>query len=274
MITLKEISFKYPKKSELFTDLNLTLSSGKIYGLFGVNGAGKTTLLKLMGGLLTSGKGNINIGSLNVKSKNTTLLSQMFLVPEQFDLPPIRSERFVKLNAPFYSNFDIELYKKCMSEFQMEGDEKLHQMSYGQKKKFLISFAIGTQTPILLMDEPTNGLDIPSKSQFRKIMAQVAHGNRCIIISTHQVRDLATMIDHAVIVDKGQIVFNQSLDSISQKLFFGHVPENQSQNAIYSEETLTGHNVILKGENKESNVDLEILFNAVIEDSEKINQAL
>lgn len=274
MITLDAISFKYPKKSNLFTDLTLSLNKGKIYGLFGVNGAGKTTLLKLMGGLLTSGKGNINIGSLNVKSKNTTLLSQMFLVPEQFDLPPIRSERFVKLNAPFYSNFDIELYKKCMSEFQMEGDEKLHQMSYGQKKKFLISFAIGTQTPILLMDEPTNGLDIPSKSQFRKIMAQVAHGNRCIIISTHQVRDLATMIDHAVIVDKGQIVFNQSLDSISQKLFFGHVPENQSHDAIYSEETLTGHNVILKEENKESNVDLEMLFNAVIVDSEKINQAL
>lgn len=274
MITLDAISFKYPKKSNLFTDLTLSLNKGKIYGLFGVNGAGKTTLLKLIGGLLNPTEGTVRLGSLNVERKNTTVLSQMFLVPEEFELPPIKCSRFVKINAPFYPNFSRELYEQSMKEFLMNGEEKLHQMSYGQKKKFLISFGIGTQTPILLMDEPTNGLDIPSKSQFRKIMANVADENRCFVISTHQVRDLAAMIDHAVIVNNGQVVFNHSIDSISQNLFFDQITGDKPENTLYAEDTLTGHNVILKGGNQESKVDLEILFNAVITDSEKINQAL
>lgn len=274
MINVSSLTFRYPKKANLFNDLNLNLEYGKIYGLFGVNGAGKTTLLKLIGGLLNPSKGEISLNGSNISTRNAQVLGHLFLVPEEFDLPPIKSSRFVQLNAPFYPSFNKELYQTCMTEFEMHGDEMLNALSHGQKKKFLISFGLATQTPIVLMDEPTNGLDIPSKSQFRKIMARVATDERCIIVSTHQVRDLETMIDHAVVVDKGKIAFNCSLGTIAKSLGFAHVVGSLPENTIYSEETLSGHNVIVKGTQNESKVNLETLFNAVIKDSEKINSSL
>lgn len=274
MIQLQDVTFAYRRKPKLFKNLNLNLECGKIYGLFGVNGAGKTTLLKQIGGLLKPSEGVITLNGLNVATRDAQVLSYLFLVPEEFELPDVRCSQFVRFNAPFYPNFDLEMYNRCMLEFEMEGDDNLNALSFGQKKKFLISFGLATQTPILLMDEPTNGLDIPSKSQFRKIIAQVATPDRCFVISTHQVRDLATMIDHVVVVDRGNIVFDFSLYDIAQNLSFGHVVGTTDKEVIYSEETLTGHNVVYKGNQQESKVDLETLFNAVIKDSELVNDAI
>jgi ABC-2 type transport system ATP-binding protein len=73
-------------------------------------------------------------------------------------------------------------------------------MSYGEQKKVMIAFGLATETNLLIMDEPTNGLDIPSKTQFRKLMASLVNEERCIIISTHQVRDLDNLIDFLLIL--------------------------------------------------------------------------
>lgn len=274
MIQLSNITFGYRKKVNLFDNLSLTLEFGKIYGLFGVNGAGKTTLLKQLSGLLKPAKGTITINDLHIGSRDANALETVFLVPEEFDLPPISTRRFVELNAPFYKSFDHFLFETSMGEFELKLDENLGAMSYGQKKKFLVSFGLATQTPLLLLDEPTNGLDIPSKSQFRKIMAKIASEDRCIVISTHQVRDLSSMIDHAVMVDKGTIVFNHSYRAISGNLTFKHVTGDMPEHTIYSESHASGHNVIYKSTKDESEVDLEILFNGVIKDANSINQAI
>lgn len=273
MIQLQNITFSYRKKQSLFNELNLKLENGKIYGLFGVNGAGKTTLLKQMGGLLKPLKGEISLNGTNVGSRSVEVLNQMFLVPEEFELPPISGNSFITLHAPFYPNFNMELFQKSLAEFDLNGTEKLNAISLGQKKKFLIAFGLATQTPLLLLDEPTNGLDIPSKSQFRKLIAQVVTPDRCFVISTHQVRDLASMIDHAVVVDKGKIVFNHSTDHIAQSLSFIQ-SSTKPTNAIYSEETISGYNVVAQGESQETKVDLELLFNAIIKDADSINNAL
>ncbi|MDD2549591.1 MAG: ATP-binding cassette domain-containing protein [Bacteroidales bacterium] len=274
MIQLSNITFGYRKKQILFDNLNLTLEFGKIYGLFGVNGAGKTTLLKQLSGLLKPTEGKITINGLHVGTRDANALETVFLVPEEFELPPISTRRFIELNAPFYKGFDHSLFETSMVEFELGLDENLAAMSYGQKKKFLVSFGLATQTPLLLLDEPTNGLDIPSKSQFRKIMAKIASDDRCIVISTHQVRDLASMIDHAVMVDKGTIVFDHSYRAITEHLTFKHVTGDVPNDAIYAESHASGYNVICKSTKDESEVDLEILFNGVIKDANSINQAI
>ena len=274
MIQLNNITFGYRKKKNLFDNLNLTLEFGKIYGLFGVNGAGKTTLLKQVSGLLKPSEGKIIINGLHIGTRDANALESVFLVPEEFDLPPISTRRFVELNAPFYTNFDNSLFETSMGEFELGLDENLGAISYGQKKKFLVSFGLATQTPLLLLDEPTNGLDIPSKSQFRKIMAKIASDDRCIVISTHQVRDLASMIDHAVMVDKGTIVFDNSYRAITEKLTFKYVTGDVPNDTIYAESHASGHNVICTSMNDESEIDLEILFNGVIKDANSINQAI
>ncbi len=274
MIQIQNITFGYRRKPKLFNDLSLNLGFGNIYGLFGVNGAGKTTLLKQIGGLLKPTMGEISINNFNVASRSAEALANVFLVPEEFALPSVKTSCFVALNAPFYANFNHQLFETSMREFEMYGDENLAAMSYGQKKKFMISFGLATQTPLLLLDEPTNGLDIPSKSQFRKIMAQVATEDRCFVISTHQVRDLASMIDHAVMVDKGRIVFNQSMLDISKNLTFKHVTCEMPSGVVYSEETVSGKNIICKTSGDESEVDLEILFNGVVKNAQSINEAI
>ena len=111
------------------------------------------------------------------------------------------------------------------------------------------------------MDEPTNGLDIPSKSTFRKLVASLIEEDQTVIISTHQVRDLESLIDTVIILDHKHILINNTLNEISNKLYFGQVkPEEKT---LYSEPSPIGTVGVTERENKEETpVSLELLFNA------------
>ena len=274
MIKIENLNFGYKKNQKLFRELNLELQAGNIYGLFGMNGAGKTTLLKLMSGMLFPRQGECYIFERNVASRLPEVLANIYVIPEEFVLPPVTIKTFVELNAPFYPRFENTLLDKYLKEFEISNDKKLTAYSYGQKKKFLIAFGLATQTNVLLMDEPTNGLDIPSKSQFRRIMAAASTEDQCIIISTHQVRDLASIIDHVIILESGKIIFKESLMDISTKLTFGKVKEDATSGILYAEEVLGGKAAIRKNTGQDTAVDLELLFNGVIKNSEIINNAI
>ncbi len=198
-------------------------------------------------------------------------LEQMFLVPEEFLVPQISVERFVDVNAGFYPQFNLEQFHQLMREFDFTDDAILTRMSYGQKKKFLIAFGIATNVPVLMLDEPSNGLDIPSKSQFRKIMVDAVSENRTFLISTHQVRDLASMIDHVLMIHNGKIVFDRSLEEIQSRLVMGIVDEHKNQ-VLYAEETLGGKKAIYPNDGKYSEVDLELLFNGILAKEHEINK--
>lgn len=102
-------------------------------------------------------------------------------------------------------------------------------MSQGQRKKVAITLALAAHTPLLLMDEPTNGLDIPSKATFRRLVASLIDDNQTVIISTHQVRDLESLIDTVLILDQRQTLLNKTLNEIGEKLYFGPLlPEESS----------------------------------------------
>jgi ABC-2 type transport system ATP-binding protein len=195
------------------------------------------------------------------------------VVPEQFDLPKLTGQKYIDLHAMFYPRFDIQLLENILSEFEIDKSKKLPELSFGQRKKFLIAFGISTQSGLLLLDEPTNGLDIPSKSQFRKIVASLDIESRCIVISTHQVRDLGTMIDHVLVLKDEKIVFNQSLEEIEKNLSIKKIATDESQEYIYGEEAFGGIHAILSGSvNESEELDLEILFNGVIQKTDEINQ--
>lgn len=275
MVQVKEVSFSYKKKEALLKGLQLELYPNKIYGLFGLNGTGKTTLLNLIAGMLFPKSGTCTLNGEETKKRSPKTMSRLYIVPEQFELPPITGIQFVELHKGFYPDFDEEQFDGILSIFEVNISEKLTELSFGQQKKFAIAFAIATQTGLLILDEPTNGLDIPSKSQFRKILASLDTENRCIIISTHQVRDLGTMIDHVSILKDGSIVFNHSVEEIRKRLAFQKLEDGSSQQYIYGEETLGGMNAIVAGSDKQSEeLDLELLFNGIISETEKLNEAL
>lgn len=271
MIQIKNLSFGYKKSKYLFDDLSLHIPMGNIYGLLGRNGAGKTTLLKQIAGLLFPSKGECIVFDKPVRERLPEVLNDIYFIPEEFQLPSITMNAFTKLHSPFYPKFDLAFLNKYLNEFEINDNAKLTSLSYGQKKKFLIAFGLATRTRILILDEPTNGLDIPSKSQFRRIIASSMDENRSIIISTHQVRDLASLIDHIVILEGGKVIFHQSTIEISSKLSFVQTKEMDHLEVLYQEDVLGGHAVMCRKNGGETEIDLELLFNGVVSNSEKVN---
>lgn len=275
MVVIEDLSFSYKKsKNDVLHDFSLSIEKGRVYGLLGKNGAGKSTLLYLMSGLLTPDKGRVMYRNTNVRKRLPLTLQDMFLVPEEFDLPKIFLSRYVDLNAKFYPAFSREDMKKFLAYFDMESDMNLGTLSMGQKKKVFMSFALATNTSLLLMDEPTNGLDIPSKSQFRKLIASGMTEDKTIIISTHQVRDIDKSLDHVLIMDKSNILLNESVSKITEKLSFVESDNRDLlEQALYASPSLQGNSLLLVNDNgEESDINLELLFNATLLFPDKINK--
>lgn len=272
MIDIQHLSFRYSKKKAVFSDFNLQLHENCIYGLLGKNGTGKSTLLYLIAGLLRPEDGAVKCDVASGEcyrsiDRRPELLEQLYMVPEDFEYPLTTLDKYVEMNAPFYPNFSREVLDQCLQEFELAGDAKLYVLSMGQKKKALISFALATRTRYLLMDEPTNGLDIPSKSQFRKVIAQNMTDDRTIIISTHQVHDVESLLDHILILSQQKLLLDASVGEIQEKYTFEYRTPDDMDDALYAEPSLQGNAVIAprKEDSAETQVNLELLFNAVNE---------
>jgi len=266
MIEVSNIRFKYAgQKGLVFDDFSLKLEANNIYGLLGKNGTGKSTLLYLISGLLRPTAGNVRLDGVDTCLRRPDTLSEIFIVPEEFDLPMMSLEQYVSINEPFYPRFSHEVLEACMRDFELSTDVKLNALSMGQKKKVFMSFALAAGTRLLLMDEPTNGLDIPSKSQFRKVIAQHMTEDRTLIISTHQVHDVESLLDHILILSQQKLLLDASVAEITEKYTFEYRTADALDDALYSEPSLQGNAVIAhrKVESPETQLNLELLFNAV-----------
>jgi ABC-2 type transport system ATP-binding protein len=272
MVIIRDLHFSYGRKP-VFKGLSLDLQPGHIYGLLGANGTGKSTLLRNIAGLLFPRGGSIGVMGLEPGRRLPVFLQKVFLVPEEFRLPAVTIEKWVRHSAVFYPLFRRQQFDRYIADFAIPPEARLDEMSYGQQKKALISFALATNAPLLLMDEPTNGLDILSKSQFRKVIAGTVDERKCIVISTHQVKDLENLIDRVTIIDGGKILFDQTMDAISRKLNFCiSFDAGQTASALYSETSLKGNALILANtDGEDSHPDLEMLYKAVMMQGEKVN---
>ncbi len=263
MITLKELSFSYSRKKEVLDRINLEVGSGHICGLLGKNGEGKTTLLNLLSGQIFPDQGSCLVLEETPSERNARFLQQIFLLPEEISMPEVNAIEYIKMYAPFYPTCRDAICKACVESFEINLSDRLSKMSQGQRKKVAITLALAAHTPLLLMDEPTNGLDIPSKATFRRLVASLIDDNQTVIISTHQVRDLESLIDTVLILDQRQILLNKTLNEIGEKLYFG--PLLPEEKALYSEPTPQGTiGVTARDGKEETAVSLELLFNAAI----------
>ena len=211
MISIQNIKFSYKSNDAVLDNFSLEFGTGGIYGLLGKNGTGKSTLLYLMMGLLRPQKGGVTIDGTDATLRRPEVLNEMFLVPEEYDLPRISLRKYVRAVKPFYPRFSDELLEKCLANFEMTSDIDLGSLSMGQKKKVYICLALATNTRYLLMDEPTNGLDILSKSQFRKAVIEGMSDDKTVIVSTHQVHDVELLLDHVCIIERNRVLLNEPL---------------------------------------------------------------
>ena len=266
MIDVKNISFKYAGQQALvFDDFSLQLEQNRIYGLLGKNGTGKSTLLYLIAGLLRPAAGTVCCDGTATCLRRPELLSDLFLVPEEFELPAMSLAKYVGLNAPFYPRYSQEVLERCLADFELTPDVQLGALSMGQKKKVFMSFALATGTRYLLMDEPTNGLDIPSKSQFRKAIANNMSEERTLLISTHQVHDVESLLDHILMLSQRELLLNSSVQDITDRYVFEFRSPQQMDDVLYAEPTLQGNAVVARRKegDAETPLNLELLFNAV-----------
>jgi len=263
MIQIKDIDFRYPGSKHLvFRDFSLELKENNIYGLLGKNGTGKSTLLYLISGLLRQQQGTVLVDGISAQDRKAEMLKDIFMVPEEFELPNVSLATYVKMNQGFYPNFSQEVLDRCLKDFDLPLSLKLNELSMGQKKKVFMSFALATGTRFLLMDEPTNGLDIPSK-----VIANNMTEDRTLIISTHQVHDVESLLDHIIIMNQSQLLLDASVSDICDRYSFTYrTPAEMDDTVLYAEPTLQGNAVLAKrkeGE-PETQMNLELLFNAVI----------
>jgi ABC-2 type transport system ATP-binding protein len=272
MINIENLTFGYHKKQTVLENLNLRLKPGHIYGLLGRNGAGKSSLLHNICGLLFPDAGTCLVAGKNPADRSPGFLQQVVLLPEEIYLPNVSIKSYLDIYAPFYPEFNRDMFFQLLTEFEIPLENKLQSMSYGQKKKVMISFALATQAKVLLMDEPTNGLDIPSKKQFRKIIAGIIKEDQLIIISTHQVKDLDSLIDFVLILEDKKIILHQPVDHITEKLAFKQVMSlDEIATPIYSEGALKGYAVVAVNSKQEhSRLDMEMFFNAVLTEKQQI----
>lgn len=271
MINVKDLSFSYGSKGVL-KNISLTLEGGNIYGLLGENGVGKTTLLTLLCGLKKPQAGTIETDGRNPFDRQPSLLAEQFYLPDEVSPMRYKALDFGRETGDLWPNFDFNKYLTILTEFEVDTTQRMDSMSAGQLKKTWIAFALACNARHYFMDEPTNGLDIPSKADFRRILTQYVGGERCVIISTHQVRDVENLIDPIVIISCNKVLLNASMQRIAEKLCFEYTLAPDPA-ALYSEMQPNGClNVVPNTNGKESQVNIEALFNAVLRNSETVNR--
>jgi len=269
MIQIKDLGFSYGERVVL-KDITMKLEEGRIYGLLGENGVGKTTLLTLMCGLKNPKAGSIDIDGQNPYDRTPSLLSEQYYLSDDVAAVNMKAIDYARNYGMFWERFDLGKFLEVMKVFENDPEQKMTKMSSGQLKKTYISFALACNTKHLFMDEPTNGLDIPSKAQFRKAVTKYTREDSILLISTHQVRDLENIIDPIIILDKQDVLMNAGIDEITEKLYFDYSNERRDD-ALYSEMIPGGCiQVSLNQEGADSKVNIEALFNTAHQHKELI----
>ncbi|MBN2650836.1 MAG: ABC transporter ATP-binding protein [Spirochaetales bacterium] len=275
MIEVSNVDFSYRGNRKLFDALNLQFEMGRVYGLLGRNGAGKTSLIQLILGMNRPNLGACKIDGFNTKSRSAQILSNIFFQPEDVYIPRISGKKYISLYACFYKNFSMEKFDRLKDEMGIITDRNLATLSMGEKKKFFIGFGLATNSRYIFLDEPTNGLDIPSKSVFRKAVASSISDKQVVVISTHQVADVETLIDSLVVLEGGRIFFNDYVSEITDNYVVKTLDSvDESDLIIYHEQYPTGYVAVMPGRpGKDGKVlDLEMVFKTIIYGKQRFNK--
>ena len=271
MISFNQIGFRYRLGSQVFRDFSMTLSPGHVYGVLGENGVGKSTLMKLASGVLIPTAGSVTIDGREASLREEATMAKIIYLPEEFSLPALTLDEFRKVTAPFYPSFSDESFEEYCRVLDVVRDRRLDKLSMGQRKRAYLAFAFACRAEWLLLDEPTNGLDVAAKEAFRRLVARYVDEGQSIIISTHSVREIDSLIDHLIILDRKGIVLDASIGEIGSRLRFGRC--SAEEEPLYSESTLAGTSgVVVNTTDEESPVDIEMLFMSSLRSTERLRR--
>ena len=259
-------------------DVSFDARPGEILGILGANGAGKTTTLRILASVIKADEGQVcldgaditgnlmdyrrHIGFLTSELKLEDYFTPNYLFDYFSKLYGVGEEQAAQRKKELFEKFGIDKFAEV----------KVADMSTGMKQKISLVISIVHNPDIIIFDEPTNGLDIPGKSQFRKFIASGMSDDKTIVISTHQVRDIDKVLDHVLIMDDSRVLLDESTSNICDKLFFVESDDRElAKSALFAIPTIQGNYLILPNEKQdESELNLELLFNATLATPEEI----
>ena len=235
----------------------------KNIALLGSKGSGKTTLLKLMAGLIFASRGSIRADGRDVSKRQVETLRNIFFMQAEFRFGRTSLEKFINLHKPFYPAFSMDILEDCLTESGMSmNTEKLDTLSTGEKKKVMFSIALASGSEYLLLDEPMNGMDIPSRGIFRKLLLKHLGEDRTAVISTHIASDMENILSDIMILSDEGKMFSRTLEEISEKYCFGYTVSGEG--ALYAEPCAGGYRVVSERKGgSPTEIMTELLFNAV-----------
>ncbi|MCC8119551.1 MAG: ABC transporter ATP-binding protein [Bacteroidales bacterium] len=264
MIKLEDITFSYRRGVPALIDATAEIGAG-INLLLGPNGSGKTTLLKILATTLMPEQGTYQMDGAQMDKRTPSDLSKLFFLSEDEKFPLNTINDMVVHHACFYPTFSIAALRNNLAAYNMSGDEKLSDMSLGQRKKANVAYALALGTDLLMLDEPANGMDIGSKKIFNQLLASNYRDGQIVIIATHTVHDMKNLFDGVIMLNQGHIELCASVERITRRLAFV-ISSALPPQALYKESDLQGYRAIVINEmaEEETNIDYELLYAALL----------
>ncbi|MPM60209.1 ABC transporter ATP-binding protein YtrB [bioreactor metagenome] len=197
-------------------DVSFSLKPGFVMGFIGPNGAGKSTTIKLIMNLVKKDSGTINIfGKDNIDNEKEIKSKIGFVYDENYYYEDLIIKDMKNILSPFYKNWDNKIFDKYIKEFKLPSNKKIKDLSKGMKMKFSLAIALSHKAELIIMDEPTAGLDPVFRSELLDILYGIIQDeNVSIFFSTHITNDLEKIADYITFINNGEIVFSQPKDKV------------------------------------------------------------
>lgn len=211
LIECKDLSKKYGYKSALL-DVNLTLERGQIIGLLGPNGSGKTTLIKLLNGLLTPSSGSILVDGNKPSPTTKKIIS--YLPDRSYLDNKMTAEKIIDLFADFYEDFDSKKAYDMLVDLNVDPFIPLKNFSKGTKEKVQLVLVMSRAADLYILDEPIGGVDPASRDYIIKTIISNYNPNATVLISTHLIAEIESVLDRVVFIQNGYVVMNSTVDEI------------------------------------------------------------
>jgi ABC-2 type transport system ATP-binding protein len=217
VIDISGLTRRFGDKTAL-DSVSLSLPRGAVYGLVGANGAGKTTLIRHIMGLLRAESGAVRVFGLDPVADPVAVLSRIGYLSEENDIPGwMRVDELIRYSRAFYPDWDDPYAEELREAFALDPAAKIKNLSKGQKARMGLLIALAHQPDLLVLDEPSSGLDpIVRRDILGAVIRTIADEGRTVLFSSHLLEEVEQVADHVTMISDGRIVLSGALETIKE----------------------------------------------------------